>query len=148
MLVTSALPHCAARLAERNRAQRPLSTKGDVEKRTWWCSVCVGRAHWNPAVRVNARLKHKNISALPSRWCRMIHSNVHGHSEIFLTLCSESTCKSQMITNEGGRGCHKEHVHHKEEWTLSNPNSKVLVRFSDNPQSCKHVFCEPTGSII
>ena len=34
---TFGLPCGAARIAETNRAQRPLSTETDIEKRTWWC---------------------------------------------------------------------------------------------------------------
>ena len=63
------------------------------------------RAHWNPAGRFNARPTHKNISALPSCWCRMIRSNVHGHSQnFFFNFVFRKHVKSQMITNEGGRG--------------------------------------------
>ena len=34
---TFGLPSSAARIAETNRAQRPLWTEVDDEKRTWWC---------------------------------------------------------------------------------------------------------------
>ena len=42
----------------------------------------------------------------------------------------------------------KEHAHHKQEWTLSNSNSKVFVRFFRQPQNSKRVYCELTGNPI
>ena len=43
----------------------------------------------------------------------------------------------------------EEHVHQKEEWTLSNSNPKVLVRLSGNTRVV-HTFsyCEQTGNTI
>ena len=109
------------------------------------------RAHWNPAQRFNARPTHKNISALPSCLCSMIHSNVHGRSkkDIIFCLLLQKHVKCQIITNEGGRSISRNIFIKKREWTLSNSNPKVLVRLFRQPQICKHFFfCEPTGSIM
>ena len=83
VLITSALPHCAARLAEANRAQRPLSTKGDVEKRTRWCIVCVGHhAHIGTRRAGSTHAQHIKTSVrFQAVGVAMIYSNVHEHPE-------------------------------------------------------------------
>ena len=93
------------------------------------------RAHWNPAGRFNARPTHKNISALPSCWCRMIHSNVHGHSEkVFFfkkkNFVFRKHVKSQMITNGGERGISRNLFITKRIGRFPTTNSILLVRFS------------------
>ena len=60
VLITSAFPHCAARLAERT----VLSVRSRLEScrkaHTVVLRLCrTSRAHWNPAGRFNARPTHK-----------------------------------------------------------------------------------------
>ena len=94
-----------------------------------------------PACRVNARPTHENVSALPSRWCSVIHSHVHGHSEKdFSFYPCVAKAREKPNDHEWRKKYLKEHVHDKEEWTLSNSNQKVFCTTFRQSQSCKHVF--------
>ena len=97
--------HCLTvqRDLPRNRAQRPLSTEGDVEKRTWWCSVCDGHhAHIGTQRGGSTHVLHMKTS-VRFQAVGVACSWTLTECFFFFNLVFRKHVKSQMITNEGGK---------------------------------------------